>query len=310
MNKKHILVISSANMDFVMDARVMPEAGETVINDGTYKYVPGGKGANSAIAVARLGGKCSFCTALGNDANGDALLSLYNNEGIDTSDISRTEDYPTGLAAIMVDASGNNRIIVYPGANRHIPSEGIVAALDKGPDALFMQLETSPESVVFAANEAAARGIPVFIDAGPADPDFPLESLPCLEVFSPNESETAIFTGIKPIDDESCLAAARKLAERVKSHYYVIKLGGRGCFVTDLRECRTIPTFAGPVVDTTAAGDSFTAALTLEYLRCGELFESVRFANAVGTIVVGRAGASTSIPTAHEVEQFLKELDA
>ncbi len=310
MEQKHILVVSSANMDFVMDARVMPEVGETIINEGTYKYVPGGKGANSAIAVARLGGKCSFCTALGKDTNGDILLSLYNDEGIDTSNISLIDEYPTGLGAVMVDASGNNRIIVYPGANRHIPDESVISALDKKPDALFMQLETSFDGIVFAANEAAARGIPVFIDAGPADLSFPLESLPYLEVFSPNESETAIFTGIKPVDDESCLAAAHKLAERVKAHYYVIKLGGRGCFVTDLRECRTIPTFEGPVVDTTAAGDSFTAALTLEYLRCGELFEAVRFANAVGTIVVGRAGASTSIPTAREVEKFLKELDA
>ncbi len=310
MNKKHILVVSSANMDFVMDARVMPEIGQTIINDGTYKYVPGGKGANSAIAVARLGGECSFCTALGNDPNGDTLLALYNNEGIDTSNISRTNDHPTGLAAIMVDVSGNNRIIVYPGANRHIPNESIVSALDQKPDALFMQLETSYDSIVFAANEASKRDIPVFIDAGPADPSFPLESLPYLEVFSPNESETAIFTGIKPADDESCLAAARKLAERVKAHYYVIKLGGRGCFVTDLKECRAFPTFKGPVVDTTAAGDSFTAALTLEYLRCGYIFDAVRFANAVGTIVVGRAGASTSIPIADEVKKFFEELEA
>ncbi len=310
MNKSHILVVSSANMDFVMDANVIPDAGETVINHGTYKYVPGGKGANSAIAVARLGGKCSFCTALGNDANGDALLSLYNNERIDTSDISRVEEYPTGLAAIMVDASGNNRIIVYPGANRHIPEKSILSALDKAPDALFMQLETSPEIVIFAANEAAKRAIPVFIDAGPADTAFPLEALPYLEVFSPNESETAIFTGIKPVDIESCMAAAHKLSERVKAHYYVIKLGGRGCFVTDLVDFRAIPTFEGPVIDTTAAGDSFTAALTLEYLRCGDLFDAIRFANAVGTIVVGRAGASTSIPTAIEVERFLREVDA
>lgn len=303
--KKKILVLSSANMDFVMDTAVIPEAGQTIIENGSYKYVPGGKGANSALAVARLGGDSVFCTRLGEDANGDALLSLYNKEGIDTSCIVRDHIHPTGLGAIMVTPDGNNRIIVYPGANRHIETRQIDDSFNCSPDALFMQLETSSDAVVYAARKSAALGIPVFIDAGPADPTFPLENLPCLEVFSPNETETEIFTGICPKDDESCLAAAKKLSERVKAHYYVIKLGGRGCFITDLTESRRIPTFKGPVVDTTAAGDSFTASLTLEYLRTGDIFSAARYANAVGTIVVSRAGAATSIPTADEVKAFL-----
>ncbi len=301
-----ILVVSSANMDFVMNMDSVPKSGETVISGGSYKYVPGGKGANSAVAVARLGGECVFCTRLGRDANGDALYSVYNNEGIDVSFIGRDEKNPTGLAAILVEADGANRIIVFPGSNMTIEDSAIKAAVkEKKPDALYMQLEIARASVVLAANEAAKAGIPVFIDAGPADPSFPFDKLPALEVFSPNESETEILTGIVPDSDKNCAAAAKKLSELVSSHYYVIKLGGRGCYVTDLENSFYSPTFKAKVVDSTAAGDSFTAALTLEYLRCGNIRRAARYANAVGTLVVSRAGALPSIPTADEVDAFL-----
>ncbi len=300
-----ILVVSSANMDFVMNIASVPRAGETVISAGDYRYVPGGKGANSAVAVARLGGECVFCTRLGCDANGDALFSIYNNEGIDTSFIGRDSTAPTGLAAILVEENGANRIIVFPGSNMTIEDSAIRAAVAEKPDALYMQLEISRESVLLAANEAASVGIPVFIDAGPADPAFPFDRLPALEVFSPNESETEILTGIVPDSDKNCAAASKKLSELVKSHYYVIKLGGRGCYVTDLENSFYSPSFDTAVVDTTAAGDSFTAALTLEYLRTGDIKRAARYANAVGSLVVSKAGAMPSIPTAEEVNAFL-----
>ena len=301
-----ILTVSSANMDFVMKMPSVPKAGETLISPDTFSYVPGGKGANSAVAFARLGGESIFCTRLGCDANGDALFAIYNKEGINTDFISRDPASATGLAAILVEGSGANRIIVYPGANMTIEDHCIEKAISLDPDALYMQLEISKESVVCAANEAARRGIPVFIDAGPADPDFPFSKLPRLEVFSPNESETEILTGIFPESEESCAEAAKKLAALVDSHYYVIKLGGRGCYVTDLESSFTAPGFSVSAIDTTAAGDSFTAALTLEYLRTGDIRAAARFANAVGAIVVGRAGALPSIPTKAEVEHFLQ----
>jgi ribokinase len=304
--KKKILTVSSANMDFVMDMPYIPKAGETVLCGGKYKYVPGGKGANSAVAFSRLGGESIFCTRLGNDQNGDALLSVYNNEKIDTEFIVRDEVLPTGLAAIMVDADGNNRIAVFPGANMAISENQIFEALKKSPDALYMQLEISKDAVIYAAKEASKKKIPIFIDAGPADPEFPFDKLPSLEVFSPNESETEILTGIFPDSAEACADAARKLSELVRAKYYVIKLGSRGCYVTDLEEEFFSPSFKACAVDTTAAGDSFTAALTLEYLRSGDMKSAARYANAVGAIVVGRAGAMPSIPTKDEVLAFLE----
>ena len=302
---KKILTVSSANMDFVMDMPEIPASGQTVICTGAYKYVPGGKGANSAVAFARLGAESVFCTCLGNDTNGDTLLSIYNMEGIATDFIERTDESPTGLAAIMVDDLGANRIAVYPGANMKIGDKAIENAIASRPDALYMQMEIAHKSIVFAANAARAAGIPIFIDAGPADPKFPFEELPPLEIFSPNESETEILTGIFPKDGASCLAAAQKLSTLVRSHYYVIKLGERGCFVTDLTESFAQPSFKTSVVDTTAAGDSFTAALTLEYLKSGDIKLAARYANAVGALAVSKAGAIPSIPTQKDVDRFL-----
>ena len=304
--KKRILVVSSANMDFVMNMNAIPAAGQTVIESNSYNYVPGGKGANSAVAIQRLGGDCVFCARLGNDANGAVLNNVYKKEGIDVRFIARDNENPTGLAAIMVEANGANRIVVYPGSNLAITTDDIDNAMTSYPDALFMQLEIDYEAIIYAANRAAQAGIPIFIDAGPANKDFPLDRLPPLEVFSPNETETEIFTGINPNSPDNCLRAAIALSKMVKAKYYVIKLGKRGVYVYDGLYYHCLPTYDVKVVDTTAAGDSFTAAFTLEYLRTGDAERAGKFGNAVGSLAVSRAGAYTSLPTADEVDEFIK----
>lgn len=304
----HILIISSANMDFVMPMASLPARGQTVIESGAYRYVPGGKGANSAVAVARLGGDCTFCAKLGRDDNGDALAALYEREGIDCRALCRSKDAPTGLAAIMVESDGSNRIVVYPGANMTLTEGDIDRALDTAPDALYLQLEISHAAVLYAAKEATARGIPVFMDAGPADAAFPLEQLPPLVLFSPNETEAEIFTSICPDSEDAFLACVEALTKRIKSAYIVLKLGSRGAYLydTDKKAGTILPSLPVKAVDTTAAGDAFTAALTLHYLQTGDMTAAVRYANAVGALTVSRAGASSSLPTKEEVESFLK----
>lgn len=302
---KRILVVSSANMDMVMNVDFVPVGGQTVIDKGTYTYVPGGKGANSAVAFSRLGAKCVFLTKLGKDANGDALLNLYTNEGMDVSYIKRDESVASGLAAILVEKTGQNRIIVFPGANSKIELDTVSEAIASKPDALYMQFEINYDAIIHAANEASKIGIPIFIDAGPANKDFPLEALPEVTVFSPNESETEAFTGIAPENEDRCKEAALKLLDRVKAKYIVIKLGGRGAYIFDGVNGVIKPPYDMPVVDTTAAGDAFTAALTLEYLRNGDMLSACDFANAAGSITVSRPGASSSIPNEKEVAEFL-----
>ncbi|MBR4295823.1 MAG: ribokinase [Clostridia bacterium] len=303
--KKRILVVSSANMDFVMNVSRIPNAGETVIESGSYKLIPGGKGANSALAVQRLGGDCVFCAKIGRDANGEALRKLFAAEGLNLSALRSTDSAPTGLAAVTVEADGSNRISVFEGANRYLNADDAEEALLCYPDALFMHFEIPDEAILTAAHFAAKKDIPIVIDAGPAKPDFPFDKLPPLEIFSPNEAETEAYTGINPNSAENALRAAVMLQRIVKSHYYVIKLGGRGALVYDGKYYNIAPSYEVKVVDTTAAGDSFTAALTLEYLRSGNIMRSCRYANAVGALVVGREGASTSIPNEKQLSDFI-----
>lgn len=306
--KNKVLVVSSANMDMVMSINAVPEAGQTVIDNGSYSYVPGGKGANSAVAISRLGGKCTFLTRVGMDANADALLSLYKKEGMDISYIKRDESAPTGLATIFVEKSGQNRIIVFAGANQKIDTGSIDEAFEDNPHALYMQFEINHDAILHSAMVASSKGIPIFIDAGPADKSFPFDKLPMLEVFSPNESEALAFVGIKPDSEQNCLEASKALSKMVKAKYIVIKLGGRGAYIYDGNKGRLIPTYDIKVVDTTAAGDAFTAALTLEYLRCGDIYRACDFANAAGSLTVSKRGASSSIPSTTEVEEFLKNV--
>ena len=303
----HVLIISSANMDFVMPTATFPARGQTVIDGGVCRYIPGGKGANSAVAVARLGGHCTFCAKLGQDAHGEALAALYAAEGIDLSALCHSETAPTGLAAILVEDDGANRIIVYPGANATLTEQDIERALCCRPDALYLQTEIPTAAVLYAAKAAVGMGIPVFLDAGPADPDFPLEQLPPLTVFSPNETEAEIYTGILPDSEDTCRRCAAVLAKRLKADYIVLKLGARGAYLYDTasQRGRLFPSRRVKAVDSTAAGDAFTAALTLRYTDSGNIEDALIYANAVGALTVMKSGASSSIPTAAEVDAFL-----
>ena len=304
---KRILTVSSANMDLVMSVSKIPQGGETQLESGTYQFVPGGKGANSAVAVRRLGGDSVFCCRLGKDANGSIMHNIYKKEGLDTRFIVVDPDAVTGLGAIMVEPNGQNRIILFPGANVRLTKEDIDASFICRPDALLMQLEITQDAVMHAAWTANEKNIPIILDAGPANRDFPLADLPPLEIFSPNETETEIFTGINPTNPDNCLRAAMALQKLVTAKYYVIKLGGRGCYIYDGKYYHCLPAYGINAVDTTAAGDAFTAALTLEYLRSGDIVRAGRYANVVGALAVSKKGALPSLPTEAAVDKFIAE---
>ena len=177
-------------MDLSMNIYKMPEPGETLLDDGGIAYTPGGKGANSAVAFAKLGGECVFCTKLGRDAHGQKLFNYYKEVGINTSYIKVDAEAPTGLAVVMKEADGSNRIIVYPGTNKLLNKDNIAEAFDCNPDALYIGFEIPFDMAIAAAKIASAKNIPIFVDAAPASKDYPLEALPRVEVFSPNETET------------------------------------------------------------------------------------------------------------------------
>lgn len=308
MSVNKILVVGSSNMDLSMNMYKIPAAGETLIDDGGVAYIPGGKGGNAATAFTKLSADCVFCTKVGADLHGQKLYQYYKDLGIDTSFIKVDRDNPTGLAVVMKESDGNNRILVYPGANNQLSLENVTEAFSCNPDALYIGFEIPFAIAVAAARIADSRGIPIFIDAAPANKEYALESLPEVEIFSPNESETETFTGILPQGADSALRAALALYKRVKAKYIVIKQGDRGAFIYDGKHFSVVPALRlGKAIDTTAAGDAFTAAMTLEYLRNdGDIKGAVKFGVAAGAITVTRRGASSSIPTEDEIRELME----
>ncbi len=308
MNKfKRVLVVGSANMDLSMNVYKIPEAGQTVLDDGGVAYTPGGKGANAAMALLKMGADSVLCAKLGADAHGHRLYTYFKEMGLNTSCLKVDHDFPTGFAAVLKEADGNNRIIVYPGANSNMTTENIVDAFSCEPDALFLSFEIPFNVALTAAKIASTKGIPIFVDAAPADKAHPLETLPEVEVFSPNEVETFEYTGINPAGIDSSLRAALMLYRKVKCKYIVIKQGARGAFLYDGKHYDTFPAIrADKAIDTTAAGDAFTAGLVIEYLRNGhDIKSAVKYAIAAGAIAVTREGAASSVPTDLEIRALL-----
>lgn len=294
-------VVGSINMDMILSMEKVPEVGENVLGT-TYGYANGGKGANQATALAKLGAATKMIGKVADDENGNTLVENLKANGIDASGVS-LQGSQTGLAAIILDGEGRNRIVVYEGANTEIDPKEATEHITDGLDLLLVQFETAEEVVVECVNRAISRGIATVIDCGPAKA-FNLEKMQGATIISPNESETKALTGISPNDDASILEAAKILMERSKAKFVVLKLGSRGCAVWDGENLRIMPTYPGKVVDTTAAGDCFTAAMALEYIASGDIYKACDMGNKAGTIAVGRMGAAASMPDINELLGF------
>ena len=305
--KPRILVVGSINMDLVLEMDRLPEAGESLLGR-RYSYVPGGKGANQAVAAARLGAEVTFVGRVGNDAHGGTLREHLAREAIHAEFLATDEQAQTGFAVIPVEAGGQNRIMVYAGANLSIRVQDVQSAFRQSFDALVVNLEISPEIVEEACRQASRRGVPVFLDAGPVR-ELDLGKLVGLYVLSPNETETRAYSGLPCGTDEEAARASRRLAEITGCRFVALKLGERGAFLYESSSGRgeRVPGFRVQAVDTTAAGDAFTAGLAAQYLRTGELGRAARYANAAGALAATRLGAQPSLPRRAEVEAFLRE---
>lgn len=305
---RHVVVVGSINMDLVARVARLPRPGETLHGD-QFLQCPGGKGANQAVAVARLGGRCSMVARVGDDVFGAELLGNLARSGVETRHIEPLAGCSSGVALIGVDAAGQNAITIVAGANGRLTPEDIErqAELIAGADALLVQLEVPMSTVEAALAIAQRRGVRSVLDPAPA-PESPLPPS-CLnvDVISPNQSEAEVLTGVAVRDPSSAHEAARRLrdlgAERV-----ALKLGDQGAFWCDAETAIHVPTARVPVVDTTAAGDAFTAALTIALAEGREPASAVRFACAAGTLAATRLGAQPSMPTRLEVESFLESL--
>jgi ribokinase len=294
-------------MDLVMQLDRAPQAGETLLGR-RYSYVPGGKGGNQAVAAAKLGMEVTFAGKVGADAHGLVLRGRLEGEGIATRHLLSDEDEQTGFAAIFVESDGQNRIVVFPGANMAIRKEDVAEAFTGAYKAVLINLEIPEEIVLEVCRLAREKSLPIVLDAGPIrDLDFSL--LHGLEIISPNETETRAITGIECRGIDDAVQAAQKLVRIAPSRYAVIKLGERGALLYDAAQdyAKYVKGYPVEAVDSTAAGDAFTAAMTAHYLRFGDMGQAVAYANAAGALAVMRLGAQPSLPTAQEVEAFIRE---
>lgn len=291
-------VVGSINMDLILNMKKVPEVGENVLGTD-YGYANGGKGANQATALAKLSAKVKMIGKVADDSNGAKLLENLKNNNIDISGVA-TDGSQTGLAAIILDGEGRNRIVVYEGANTEIEPQKAISDMGTDIDLLLLQFETNEEVVISCVNHAVKNDITTVIDCGPAK-NFALEKMQGSTILSPNESETKALTGIYPDNEENILKASKILKERSKAKYIVLKLGERGCALWDGNELKLFPSYKSNVVDTTAAGDCFTAALALEYIKSGDIEKACDSGNKAGSIAVSRMGAQSSMPTIEEI---------
>jgi len=295
-----IVVVGSSNTDIVVRAPKIPTPGETVLGSD-FLMVGGGKGANQAVAAARLGGTVVLVAKVGNDMFGNQAVAALNAEKIDTRFVTRDGKHPSGIALITVDSKGENSIVVAPGANSCLTRNDIELALDeiRSANAVLFQLETPIATVKYGIEQARAARQLVILNPAPAQQlDAPLLSL--ISVLTPNETEAEVLTGIHVSDERSAARAAAVLHQQgVK--IVIITMGAQGAYLSTSEHVQLIPSIKVDAIDTTAAGDVFSGALAVAMAEGQGIVEAVRFANAAAALSVTKLGAQSSIPRRAEV---------
>ena len=302
MNK--LVVLGSVNADHVLQVASFPRPGETLLGH-SYAVIPGGKGANQAVAAARLGADIAFIACVGDDSFGHKMINEFALDGINTQAVMVEADKPTGIAMIQVAATGENSICISAEANACLTVERLAphSELIKQSDTLLMQLETPIATITQAAKIAKQAGTRVVLNPAPAQ-TLNDELLSVVDLITPNETEAELLTGIKVIDMPSAQVAANVLHDKGIAEV-MITLGSQGVWISEKGQGKQIKGFRVDAIDTTAAGDTFNGGL-LAGLQAGlELDSAIRFAHAAAAISVTRVGAQTSIPTKAEVEAFL-----
>lgn len=306
MSKRSILVLGSVNTDFVVRGPSLPRPGETVLG-GAFFEAPGGKGANQAVAAARLTPESvRFIAAVGNDRLGRESLARFSGEGLDCQYVRAIEGAATGVALILVDERGENMISVASGANSELSAsdiDGLPGAVFDEAKVLLVCLETPLPTVVAALKRARERDVATILNPAPACPDAADAGVMSLvDVVTPNEHELAQLTGLALNDQADYVSAAWRLRE-LGAGAVIVTLGPQGALVVAERET-WIPAMKVSAVDTTAAGDAFNGALAVALAEGQSLADAARWASRAAAISVTRAGAQPSLPTRDEVAAF------
>lgn len=298
-------VFGSLNMDLVCQAPRLPTPGETIMGTG-FQTVPGGKGANQAVAAARLGAITSMVGRVGADSFGHSLVESLKEAGVETSAVRVDPDTPSGMASIVVDQRGNNQIVVVPGANGRVEATDVarLAARFQPGDFLLMQFELPLGAVLAAAQAAQAHSVRVMVDPAPARTDLPDHFYGLVDILTPNQGEASQLVGFAVEDLPSARQAAQILVQR-GVEIVVVKLGADGAVVATGETCFHQPALAVDVVDTVAAGDAFNGGLAVALAENLALEPAVKFATAVAAYAVTQPGAQGAMPTRSQVQALL-----
>jgi ribokinase len=295
-----ILVVGSLNADLVVRAPHFPQPGETISGDDL-QVIPGGKGANQAVAVARLGANVSMLGRVGKDNFGDFLLNNLKANNVDSRLVQR-DDASTGTATIIVDAKGQNSIVLSPGANGKVSTADVESASFLNHNLLLLQLEIPTLTVLRAAQRAKEHNLRVILNPAPAK-EIPDELISLADFIIPNETELSLLTGMGVNDIPSAEKATRVLLQRGAKHV-ILTLGSKGALIVDKETSKQVNTFKVDVVDTTAAGDAFIGGFAVS-LESDSLLSAVRYGCACGALATTKFGAQPSLPTKAEVERFM-----
>ncbi|MDB4921923.1 ribokinase [Mucilaginibacter sp.] len=301
--KPFIVVIGSSNTDMVIKAGRLPAPGETVLG-GTFMMNAGGKGANQAVAAARLGGNVVFIAKTGEDIFGKQAIELFKQEGIDPGYIIPDAENPSGVALITVDANGENCIVVASGANAALKPADLQKAkhIIENAALILIQLEIPFETVEYVVNLAAEKSVKVMLNPAPAYL-LPDELLRKISIITPNETEAGLLSGIKVINRQSAEAAARLLAAK-GVETVIITMGAEGALLLHDGVCHFFEAPVCNAIDTTAAGDVFNGALAVALFNGKGILEAVPFAVRAASISVCRMGAQSSAPYLDELNAF------
>jgi ribokinase len=297
-----ILVIGSLNADLVVRAPRFPAPGETIQGEDLVIF-PGGKGANQAVAAARLGAKVAMVGRVGKDSFGTTLIDNLKNNKVDVRHIIRDDSTPTGTAVIVLDSHGQNTIVVSPGANGKVNSTDIEPEAFMDSPILLAQFEIPLETVIYSANLAREKKLRILLNPAPAR-TLPDELLMTVDYIVPNETELGLLTG-KPVNNLGSIEeACRSLISRGAQNT-IVTLGANGALIVNKNGAKHIPAYEVKVVDTTAAGDAFVGGLAVGLLNGKSLEDAVQYACACGALAVTKFGAQPSLPTTEDVEKLL-----
>lgn len=299
---KKICVIGSLNMDLVVNVDEMPKKGQTLIG-GNFKEVPGGKGANQAVAIAKLGGDVSMIGKVGNDGFGQTLINALKANNVKT-DYIQIENCSSGVAMITVDKNAENSIVVAPGANFRVLREDIDKCIEsiKQSDIVVVQLETPLDTIKYALQESKQLDKYTILNPAPAvklDEDI----IKNVDLLTPNETELEILSGVKIENEEDIIKAGQVMIQKgVKQ--LIVTLGSKGSLYIDKDNVKFKESYKVDAIDTTAAGDSYTGALSVALSQDKDMEEAMDFASKVGALCVMKEGAQTSLPTIQDVLNF------